>query len=43
MSFIVDDQYSQSLEMALILGKIEAKEEGSRGGDGQIALLTQWT
>ena len=30
------------LEKTLMLGKIEGKEEGSRGLDGQIVQLTQW-
>ena len=33
-----------SLEKTLMLGKVEDKGEGgSRGRDGYIALLTQWT
>ena len=32
-----------SLEKTLMLGKIEAREEGERRWDGWIALSTQWT
>ena len=37
-------QRADLLEKALTLGKTEGKREGgSRGRDGRIVLLTQWT
>ena len=34
---------TDSLEKSLILGKIEAEEEGVRGLGGWMASLMQWT